>query len=325
MGSENDLFAEYDMHPNDMEFELVELSQSIWDSHLNKISSHSNMTNIPGRCYRLAILEKNTNKWVGFIRLGSPVINMKPRNELLGGAFTKTKLTAYSFNKTTIMGFVIVPVQPFGYNYLGGKLLAGICCSHNIREELNKRYDMNTCMFETTSLYGSSKSTSQYDGMKPLIRFKGITESNFVPMIHGNAYDKLKKYVEDSVGVFVTEGVSSRKLKIITKVISMTKSALKGTPEGHKFEEVLAKALLLTEKKRYYVSNYGISNYIDIINGKTDKIIPDKENYDKHELENIIRWWKKKASNRYETLKAEKRIRTKLEIWTDDSPIEIIR
>ena len=28
-----------------------------------------------------------------------------------------------SFNKTTIMGFVIVPTQPFGFNYLGGKLL----------------------------------------------------------------------------------------------------------------------------------------------------------------------------------------------------------
>ena len=41
------------------------------------------------------------------------------------------------------MGFVIVPTQPFGFNYLGGKLLAALCCSHEVREKLNKKYDMN--------------------------------------------------------------------------------------------------------------------------------------------------------------------------------------
>ena len=30
---------------------------------------------------------------------------------------------------------------------------------------------------------------------------------------------------------------------------------------------------ILTEQKRYYASNYGIENYIDIVNGKTDKIV----------------------------------------------------
>ena len=45
--------------------------------------------------------------------------NMKPRNILLGNV-----PELVNFNKTCIMGFVIVPSQPFGYNYLGGKLLA---------------------------------------------------------------------------------------------------------------------------------------------------------------------------------------------------------
>jgi len=42
--------------------------------------------------------------------------------------------TTKSFNRAAAMGFVIVPSQPFGYNYLGGKLLASICCSHEVRE-----------------------------------------------------------------------------------------------------------------------------------------------------------------------------------------------
>jgi hypothetical protein len=325
MGPEEDLFSDFTMHPKDMDFELVELPQDRWDIYLNMISSHSNMTSIPGRCLRLAVWEKNSKKWVGFIRLGSPVINMKPRNEMLGGAFTQMVNGGQNFNKAAVMGFVIVPAQPFGFNYLGGKLLAAICCSHWVREKLNAKYDMNTCLFETTSLYGSSKSSSQYDGMKPYLRFKGITDSDFLPMMHGKSYEDLKNYVESIVGEIVPADASSRKLKISNKIISMIKVALKGTPEGVKFAHTVANALSLTEKKRYYASNYGFSNYVDVVTGKTDKLIPDKENYDKFHLETIIDWWKKKAENRYESLKSEGRLRNDIEVWTGDKPIDIIR
>jgi hypothetical protein len=325
MGPEEDLFSDFTMHPRDMDFELVELPQDRWDIYLNMISSHSNMTSIPGRCLRLAVWEKNSKKWVGFIRLGSPVINMKPRNEMLGGAFTQMVNGGQHFNNTSIMGFVIVPAQPFGYNYLGGKLLAAICCSHWVREKLNAKYGMNTCLFETTSLYGSSKSSSQYDGMKPYLRFKGLTDSEFLPMMHGKPYEDLKNYVESIVGEIVPADASSRKLKISNKIISMTKVALKGTPEGVKFATTVANALSLTEKKRYYASNYGFSNFADVVTGKTDKLIPDKENYDKFHLETIIDWWRKKAENRFENLKAEGRIRNDIEVWTGDKDIDIIR
>jgi hypothetical protein len=49
------------------------------------------------------------------------------------------------------------------------------------------------------------------------------------------------------------------------------------------------------------------------------------ENYDKFELENIISWWKNKATNRYETLCKEKRLRTELEVWTSGKDIDIMR
>jgi hypothetical protein len=250
---------------------------------------------------------------------------MKPRNEMLGGVFTQTPESSKAFNHTSIMGFVIVPAQPFGFNYLGGKLLAAICCSHEIREMLNKKYGMNTCLFETTSLYGSSKSSSQYDGMKPLLRFKGLTDSNFLPMMHGKPYDDLKNYVEDIIGEFVPADASSRKLKISNAIISMTKVALKGTPEGEKFAKTIENALSLTEKKRYYASNYGFSNFADVVMGRTDKLIPDKENFDKHYLESITEWWKKKAQARYDNLKTEGRLRSEIEVWTGEKELDIIR
>ena len=321
---EDDLFSDFTMHPKDMDFDVVEIPHKQWNTLVDITSSHINK-DVPARNYKLAVIEKNTQKYVGFIRLGSPVINCKPRNDMLGQVFTQQKEWSKRFNQTTLMGFVIVPAQPFGYNYLGGKLLAGICCSHKVREMCNKKYDMNMCLFETTSLYGSSKSVSQYDGMKPYIRFKGLTDSDFLPLIQGKTYDDLLFYVETRCGEIVEKGASSRKMKICQKIISLVKKSLKGTEELNIFNDILSNAKNLTEQKRYYISNYGFKNYVDYINCKTDTLIKDPENYDKFELENVIEWWRKKSCNRYETLQNDNKLRSEIEVWTSGKDIDIIR
>ena len=49
------------------------------------------------------------------------------------------------------------------------------------------------------------------------------------------------------------------------------------------------------------------------------------DNYDKFNLNNIIEWWKKKATNRYNNLKSDNRMRKELEIWSPNAQIQIIR
>lgn len=320
---EDELFQNFTMDPKDMNFEVVEIDNETWTNLLNITSSHVNIPPV-GRNVKLAVRETTTGKYVGFIRLGSPVINCKPRNDMLGQVFTQQPEWGKRFNNSAMMGFVIVPAQPFGYNYLGGKLLAAICTSHEVREIVNAKYGMNLCLFETTSLYGSSKTVSQYDGMKPYIRYKGLTDSDFLPMMHGKPYSDLRDFVQDKVGPLVEEDASSKKLKISMKIISLTKAALKGTPEGDTFIATIEKAKGLTEQKRYYISDYGFSNMIDYVNCKTDVLIPG-ENYEKHSLVNLIEWWRKKACNRYETLYNDNRLKTELEIWTSGKEIQIIR
>lgn len=320
---EDELFQDFTMHPKDMNFEVVEIDNETWTNLLNITSSHVNIPPV-GRNVKLAVRETNTGKYVGFIRLGSPVINCKPRNDMLGQVFTQQPEWGKRFNNSAMMGFVIVPSQPFGYNYLGGKLLAAICTSHEVREIVNKKYGMNLCLFETTSLYGSSKTVSQYDGMKPYIRYKGLTDSDFLPMMHGKPYSDLRDFVENKVGQLVDEESSSKKLKISMKIISLTKAALKGTPEGDTFIATIEKAKGLTEQKRYYISDYGFKNMVDYVNCKTDVLIPG-ENYEKHKMVNLIEWWRSKAINRYATLHNEGRLRTELEVWTSGKEIQIIR
>ena len=322
---EDDLFSDFSMHPKDMDIEVCEIPGSQFETLLAITSSHINKAPV-GKNVQLAVREKNSGKILGFIRLGSPVIYMKPRNDYLGQVWIQQEDTAKRFNTATMMGFVIVPAQPFGFNYLGGKLLSAICSSHTVREICNKKYDMNLCLFETTSLYGTTKSVSQYDGMKPYIRFKGLTDSDIVPMMHGQRYHDLKDYVENITGDLLGGDTSttSRKLRTFTKMIALTKAALKGTTEGDAFNITIENAKKLTEKKRYYISDYGFKNTVDYMNCKTDVLLPG-ENYDKHELSNVIEWWRNKAINRYETLKTEGRLRTELEIWTSGKDIQIIR
>ena len=91
-----------------------------------------------------------------------------------------------------------------------------------------------------------------------------------------------------------------------------------------KFNAVIDMAFGLTQKKRFYISDYGYGNVREVLLGEQDTLIPG-QNWDKFQLENIISWWKRKATKRYETLKKDGRFRDKVELWTEDNNIQIIR
>jgi hypothetical protein len=328
----HDEFFNEDIHPQEMEFDIkfvgARFQQSVPQEHygnlLRAVSSHNNESNIPGRELRWMIFEKKTQSCLGFIRFGSPTINSKPRNIWLGQAPNLS-----IFNRHAAMGFVIVPSQPFGYNYLGGKLLALLCCSHYARETLNEVFEKDIALFETTSLYGSTTDASQYDGLKPFMRYKGLTESKFLPLLHDEAFHRLhdRFTIWNNNQPLTDKKASSKKMKRQTKMISITRNSLKEYGMDEKLEQfnsVIETALSLTQKKRTYFCEYGYSNVKEVILGEQEELVRGP-NWDKFYLENIIAWWKKKATKRYEKLKAEGRFRNKVELWTDDDDIQIIR
>ena len=328
MSYEDEFFNE-DISPEEMEFEIRfigdrfpnSLPQDHYKNLLAAVSSHNNESNIPGRELRWMVYEKRTQKIVGFIRFGSPTINSKPRNLWLGQPANLSLL-----NRHTAMGFVIVPSQPFGYNYLGGKLLALLCVSHFARETLNKVFEKDIALFETTSLYGSTTSASQYDGLKPFFRYKGLTESKFLPLLHDRVFHKLHdRFTLLNNNTPLTDNkASSKKMKRQSKMIASIKKSLKDENKLQHFNSVIEMAFGLTQKKRFYISDYGYGNVREVIRGDQDKLIHG-QNWDKFHLDNIISWWKRKATKRYETLKRDNRFRDKVELWSQDDDIQIIR
>jgi len=329
MGPQDDMFNDFTMHPNDMEFECREVSNEIFVNYLEIVTSHAVEVSVPGKSIKWVVYEKNTGQIAGFIRLGSPTINSKPRNIFLGKPLdTMSKEVMKRFNDSTIMGFIIVPTNPFGFNYLGGKLLAAICCSHLTKDTLDKKYGGPFCMFETTSLYGTTKSVSQYDGMKPFLRHKGETVSDFAPLINDDNFHRLKDWFESKNGEpLIDPEASSRKLKTQTKMISIIKASLKGVDDDAyaKFVQTYLDAKGLTEQKRAYMSDYGFDNVKEYMNMETDEL-RKKDNYDRYSFDGVVDWWRKKAVNRFENLKADGRLRTELETWNMNADdIDIIR
>ena len=327
--SHKDEFLNEDIHPEEMEFEVRAVGNRFDDNvtqkqfieYLTSTSSHVIEHNIPGRELRWMVYEKRTQKIIGFIRFGSPVINSKPRNVWLGEPANLSL-----FNRHAVMGFAIVPSQPFGYNYLGGKLLALMCISHFAREEVSRVFDKDIALFETTSLYGSTTSASQYDGLKPFMRYKGLTDSKFLPLLHKEAFHRLHDrftYLNNNEPL-TSNAASSKKMKRQTKMISLIRNSLKDHKKIKEFNDVIAMAFNLTQRKRFYISDYGYGNVREVILGKEDKLVRG-QNWDKFYLENVIKWWKKKAGKRYDKLKQEGRFRTKVELWTEDDDIQIIR
>ena len=113
-----------------------------------------------------------------------------------------------------------------------------------------------------------------------------------------------------------------------TKMVGIIKSSLKNvdTKKYNEFCDAMKVATQVTTQKRFYMSEYGYSNTKDVLLGKTE-VLEKAENFDRFELENVIKWWKKYATKRYNKMITENKLRTELEVWNEDSinKIDIIR
>ena len=308
-GPEDEIFCNFDLHPNEMSFSIHEVdtnskpkikyNQDLYAEILNETASNAIEEAIPGRTIKWIVTEDTTKKIIGVVRFGSPTINSKPRNDYFGEV-----LPLSTINEQFVMGFNIVPVQPFGYNYLGGKLLTLLASSNKLKRDFDKKYGTNLKYFETTSLYGTTKGVSMYDGLKPYLRHIGDTESKFLPLFHDDYFREMFWWFNNNANGgerLISADKSSKKLKIQTKMISIIRNSLKGHAKLDEFNACIEHAKTLTEKKRYYLSKFG------------------------YEPEEVVQWWKKRASKRYEKLKFDGRLRTELELWKHDNDLEIIR
>lgn len=131
-----------------------------WNILRTFICTLENNSNI-GRNLRFLIVDGSTNKYLGVICVSSDFMDLTPRDNHIG--WSREIKTKQKMINHTAIGSSIVPTQPLGYNYLGGKLLALLTTSFPVEAAWDSRYGDKLVGITTTSLYGSF---SQYNSLK---------------------------------------------------------------------------------------------------------------------------------------------------------------
>ena len=131
----------------------------LWNAIRTFASTMKNNNNI-GRNLNFIVRDKPTKKYLGVICISSDFLDLTPRDNYIG--WDRERKTKKMINHTAI-GSTIVPLQPLGYNYTGGKLLALLCLSDKVQETWKREYGDVMVGVTTTSLYGSF---SQYQNLK---------------------------------------------------------------------------------------------------------------------------------------------------------------
>ena len=151
--------------------------QKHWEILRTLVSSGRNDGTI-GRALRFIVRDKITRTYLGVICLSSSMAQLTPRNKAIGWDIDKNfakggKLVNLANGQT------IVPTQPFGSAFLGGKLLSLLCLSDVVAETWKRKYGDTLIEVDTTSLHGED---SQYDNLNPYWESKLGETSGNTPM-----------------------------------------------------------------------------------------------------------------------------------------------
>ena len=136
-----------------------------WNAIRTFSSTMKNNSNI-GRNLFYTIIDGQTGKYLGVICISSDFLDLTPRDNAIG--WPRDIKTQQGMINHTAIGSTIVPLQPLGFNYMGGKLLALLCLADTVQNDWKVRYGDTLVGVTTTSLYGNTKSNglSQYDGLE---------------------------------------------------------------------------------------------------------------------------------------------------------------
>ena len=261
-----------------VEIELVfvnnEILRDLWDYYRNTTSSLPRQQNskLVGRQIYILVKDKISNKYLGIMSLNSDILNYEAREKYIGWTNQEKVLNNkinYLMNLSTC-----VPLQPFGFNFNGGKLLAMLAFSQEVIDHFEQKYGNELLGITTTSLYGKS---IQYDRLKEL-KFLGFTKGNSTYKIPEILIDRCRKYL-------LSKGITySRKLFIVGKTL---------------LDLGLSRELYMSDTPKGIYFGFCHPQAKDYLTGKVDKINKFKNNNAK-----IIftTWFDRWAKQRYNHL-----------------------
>lgn len=249
----------------------------------------------PGRNIKILVQDTYTKKYIGIIELSSDIIALKERDTYIGWSneIKKKKIN-------NIMNIsCCVPLQPFGFNTNGGKLLTSLCFSQEVYNYYYKKYNTPLVALITTSIHGKS---IQYDRL-PFLKFIGYTSGAGSIQFPNELYKLAVEYCNVNK-IDLNCSLSSGKLKRI---------------------ELILKHLDLPKNLLYHFSKRGI--YFGYLNQSSKSfLLGETEIFNVGNVGNVKQissWWKERwLNNRIKNVKIS--FNKKLYIFNEDLQQEYI-
>lgn len=146
-----------------------------------------------GRKLRFLVRDKKTKKYLGILALASDYLDLTGRDTAIG--WTRDARGKGNMIDHTAAGAVIVPTQPLGFSYVGGKLLSLLLLSEPVCQVWEQVYGKKLVGVTTTSLYGGN--SSQYDGLKPHWEYYGLSAGSSVLRPTLDVTKKMKEWMQN--------------------------------------------------------------------------------------------------------------------------------
>lgn len=246
----------------------------------------------PGRNVKVSVKDRNTEKILGLISLGSDVTSVAVRDKYIGwrdiDKFENGKL-----NNTTI-ATSIVSTQPLGYNFLGGKLIAMMATSPDIRQYWERKYNDVLVGVHTTSLYGIN---SQYLGL-PHYKTLGETTGKISIKPDDEVYEPMHHFIKRTYPDWYQENVgngkSSPKQRVLSKIFK--ECGISGTKYHHGYKRGV-----------YFAQMYENGN--EFLRSEIDESELVMKKKFEEGVDYISKWWKNKAIKRYTKLHEQNKLK----------------
>jgi len=119
-----------------------------WNTLRTFLSTMKNNSNI-GRQMFFIVKDNRSGKYLGVICISGDFMDLTPRDKFIGWD-RQIKTFEGKINHTAI-GSSIVPTQPLGYSFTGGKLLAYLCLSDEVQNKWKEKYKDTLVGVTTTS------------------------------------------------------------------------------------------------------------------------------------------------------------------------------
>ena len=277
---------------------FVESKQQNLDWLMLRVFGHTmEFSQTPGRFLKFLVTTGKNDEYIGAVSISSDVISIGCRDKHIGWT-NDDKLKGNKRLNNSCIGSCIMSTQPFGYNFLGGKLIATLITTDCIQNIWERLYKQKLVCMSTTSLYGAY---SMYDRI-PWWKYCGESAGKISIKPDDEYYNYWHHWYKDNFAddykemMTQKEGVggpvTAAKQRVINAIFGKLDIKLSNYVHGYNRGVYWSPFF---ENTREFLCNKISEN---------DLIVKPNSSYD-----DKIKWWKAKAINRYLNLKKDNRLK----------------